>query len=334
MAGTDIAGYVEAMTGARKSSGDEWQVDCPFCSRSGHLYINVEEGEGWDGKLRPAGRWICFGCGQKSMYFEVLLAEVEGISFDAARGMMGHWKVGGYTWKRPQVEAKPDGPRTSWLPPEFEPTTKVWPKYLTERGIDRKLAAEFNLGVCRRHDRCAQCKPNGGCPADMTNRIILPIDCPLGRDFQARAIYKDMQPRYLSGPDCGQLIFGWHTIEESDFAVLVEGPFDALSLARAGYPVGALMGTSLRDGQKELLKKRRRDYVIMLDPLGKDPLAVDKACAIAWELGGTVANNLDAETDPGDERDKAVIDGWINSAILPREALGRALAARIRRLQR
>jgi hypothetical protein len=320
MAGTDLIAYVESMPGARKSAGSEWQVNCPFCGRRQHLYVNVEEGEGWDGKPKPAGRWICFGCGQSSMQFERLLAEAEGISVDAARNMMGHWRAGGFNWKRPSAMGKPEVPRASWLPPEFEPVTKVWPKYLTERGIPRKLAAEFNLGICR--------------TGDFAHRIILPIDCPLGRDFQARAIRPDMQPRYLSGPDCGQLIFGWHTIAESDFAVLVEGPFDALSLARAGYPVGALMGTSLRDGQAELLKQRRRRYVVMLDPLSKDPNAVDKACDIAWKLGGLVGNNLDAESDPGDERDKGVIDRWINSAIEPREALNRALQARITRQRR
>lgn len=337
MSGTDLVGYVESIVGAKRSAGSEWVIDCPFCGKNGRLYINTEVGEGWDGRPKLAGRWICFSCGEKSMSFEKLLAELEGISFDAARNMMGHWKAGGYSWTRPQTLAVPaDSPeqpgRASWLPVEFEPVSKVWPKYLDGRRIPRDIAAEFGLGVCRRHDRCHLCRPSGGCPMDMSHRVILPLDCPLGRDFQARAIPKGMEPRYLSGPDCGQLLFGWHTVETSDTCVIVEGPFDAIALRIAGYPSVAIMGKTLRDGQRELLLRRNRSYVVMLDPIAKDKDAVDKACEIAWLVGGQVGNNLMADIDPGDATgNQAIIDSWVQNAIAPREALSVAMTARISR---
>lgn len=261
----------------------------------------------------------------RSKHFATLMCELDGITFEQARNEIARWKLGGIIWAPPKLELKDKPVDNSWLPPEFEPVSSVWPKYLTRRGVKKHVAIEMGLGVCR--------------SGVFAHRIILPIICPLGSDFQARSItYLDgemerdmLAPRYLSGPTSGQLLFGWSTIEESDTAVLVEGPFDAMALMQCGFPSAAMMGKVLRDGQAQMLSNRCRDYVIMLDPISKDREAIRSACAIAEQLGGLVANNLEADSDPGDmikpqHAGAAVIKRWIEEAIPPSEAMSRALA--------
>lgn len=319
----DLAAYLDSV-GARPSAGSEMVLRCPFCSRSGHLYVNVEAGETWDGKKKPAGRWICFGCGEKSQDFARLMAELDSIPFREARATIAKWRLDGLKFIRPQDQViMPEG---QWLPPEYESCDEVWPKYLTRRNISRDIAKQFKLGVCRHHDKCDKCKPSGGCPRNMANRIILPIECPGGRSFQGRAILPDMEPRYLSGENSGMLLFGWHTIAESDTAAVVEGPFDALKVAQAGIPVVALMGKDLRDPQAQMLRKRRRKYVVALDPMDKDALAIDNACDIAEQLGGEVVTLL--ETDPGDSTEAKIQHAFMHT-IAPQAARLMALQGRL-----
>lgn len=327
---SDVASYLESM-GARPSAGSNWVMKCPFCDRNNHLYCTVEDSEDWDGKKKPAGVWICFGCGEKSREFAVLMAELEGITFQEARATIGKWKLGGIKLRPPSavVPKKVTTADSVWLPAEYEPVgaaDAVWPKYLTRRGISRETALAFKLGVCRRHDRCEHCKPRGGCPKNMAHRIILPIECPAGKSYQARAIDPMMQPRYLSGDNSGQLLFGWHTVAESDFAVIVEGPFDAIQVYQAKLPAVALMGKEIRDPQVLMLRMRRRQYVVALDPLSKDKYAIDSACKIAELLGGKVVVGLD--TDPGDATVDQIVKA-VDGAVEPLEARQMALEVRL-----
>lgn len=298
--------------GARPSAGSEYVIRCPWCDRDGHLYVNTDEGEEWDGKAKPAGRWICFGCGQKSMQFATLLAELDGVSFQEARATIGRWKMGNIRFKRAAAPPPKKDPNAPWLPVEYESVRRIWPRYLTERRISRETAFSFKLGVCR--------------TGPMMDRIILPIDCPAGRSYQARAVLPDMEPRYLSGEGSGQLLFGWHTIADSDLAVIVEGPFDALMVAQAGLPTVALMGKTLRDSQYAMLRQRKRQYYVALDPITKDKTAIDNACEIAERLDGTVIVGLDS--DPGDA-DEAQILASLDTAVLPRLARMTVLGSRL-----
>lgn len=313
---SDVQGYLESM-GAVPSAGVNWVMDCPFCGRAKHLYCTVEESEDWDGKKKPPGVWICFGCGEKSRDFAVLLAELDGVTFAEARATIGRWKLGNVKL-RPPSSYKPKAapaPDTPWLPAEYEPCTEIWPKYLTRREITKATAEAFKLGVCR--------------TGPMAHRIILPIECPAGRSYQARAIDKEVQPRYLSGDNSGQLLFGWHTIESSNDAVIVEGPFDALKVAQAGLPVVALMGKDIRDSQVQMLRMRRRRYTVALDPMTKDALAIDSACKIAELLGGTVVVGL--STDPGDAHEGQILRA-VSEAIPPFDARKLALEGRLARM--
>lgn len=308
-------------------------MDCPFCGKVGRLYANTETGEDSFGKEKPAGRWICFSCGKKSQWLAVLMSELEGIPHHEARAIIGKWKLSGIKFKRHHRKApEPVAPKDSaldWLPAEFESVKDVWPKYLTRRGISKEVAIQLNLGVCRRHDKCDECKPGGGCPRNMAHRIILPIECPLGRDFQARAISADLEPRYLSGPNSGLLLFGWNTIADTNIAVLVEGPFDAIKVIQAGLPSVAMMGKQLRDSQYEMLRKKRRSYVVMLDPINKDAQAIDNAVEIAERLGGMVGVEL--ATDPGDAEEHDIMSAY-HSAMSPRDARSYAQTIRNRHL--
>jgi DNA primase len=276
----DLISYLEA-AGAKPSSNGEWILDCPWCGKSGHLYINGEPSEGADGRPLPPGRFLCFRCGQRGMAFARLMAELEGIPLQQARAAVSRWKVRDIRWKR--ITAPQPAPvGDAWLPPEFEPTTKVWPRYLARRGVSKEVAARFGLGVCR--------------SGDFADRVILPIVCPAGRSFTARSIRTaDEEPlRYKSGPGAGGLLFGWETIAEAKEAVVVEGPFDALRVIAAGLPAVAILGKQLRDAQADmLLAPPHRRYVVMLDPDAREA-----GVAVAGRLRGGVAVGLSA--DPGD----------------------------------
>jgi hypothetical protein len=314
----DIAGYLDSV-GGRPSAGANWVLNCPFCGRSRHLYCTVEESEDWDGRKKPPGVWICFGCGERGRDFAYLLCELEGITLSEARATIARWKLGTVRL-RPASTSVPKrelaDEAAPWLPPEFESVADVWPKYLTTRGITREIALEFNLGVCRKHVKCDQCK-RGGCPRNMAHRIILPIECPAGRSYQARAISDDMEPRYLSGDNSGQLLFGWHTVAESSLAVIVEGPFDTIKVRQAGLPSTALMGKEIRTTQIEMLRMQRREYIVALDPLTKDRYAIESACKIADLLSGRVVVGL--ESDPGASTEEQI---WaaVEGAVEPLEA--------------
>lgn len=311
MADNDIDSYLRSM-GAKPSSGSEVVLDCPFCGKKGRLYVNTEPREEYGGKAKPAGRWICFACGKKSLEFAGLLAELDGISFHEARSTMGKWKMGGIRFRRP-AEHLADVQTAEWLPAEFESVRKVWPRYLDSRNITKETAYQFNLGVCR--------------SGKMAHRIILPIDCPAGKSYQARAILPHTEPRYLSGDNSGQLLFGWHTIEQTDLAILVEGPFDCINVAQAGLPCVALMGKQLRDSQYEMLRKRRRRYIVALDPMTKDKTAIDNACDIAHQLSGSVVFGM--LTDPGDATVAQIQHAVTQLALPPREARAKVLQHRL-----
>ncbi len=107
-------------------------------------------------------------------------------------------------------------------------------------------------------------------------RITFPIRDTAGRvvSFGGRAL-RDDEPKYLNGPetdvyDKGRTLFRLsetaREIRDAGRAVVVEGYFDAVSLAARGIPgVVAVCGTALGDAHAALLRRWTDTVVLLLD---------------------------------------------------------------------
>jgi len=276
--------------GARPVMGDEWIVSCPFCGKSGHLYVNVEPTD-----EKPAGRWLCFRCGESSRSFARLYAELEGIDISDARREVARMIIGpvskipvspgASSCKTPSVAPAGSEGIDSFLPDEFVPVWDRgrwhWPGYLEKRRVPRELARAHGLGFCRR--------------GPFANRIVFPLVCPNGKSFTARSVLPEhLQPlRYKSGPGAGALVFGWFSAEGKEEVVITEGPFDALRVLETGRSGVALWGKQLRDSQAALLRPFQRKVVLL------DGDALPDALRVARRLGAGVLVAT-VPTDPGD----------------------------------
>jgi len=314
--------------GARRSSGSEYIMKCPWCMKRQHLYINSEPGVDSDGNDLPAGRFICFSCDEKSLSILKLVVEVDGIEWHEARKLLWAWRVGHIEFKRINpsatkatvAETKPE--RDGTLPPEFEPlwdgTKWLWPKYLTRRGLDRDLACRMGLGVCR--------------SGEYVDRVIMPIVCPNGSSFTARSIKPDAYLRYKAGPNAGRLLYGWQGLDGTKDGLIVEGPFDCLAAYQAGIPSVALMGLRLRDEQLDMLASSKTKWTVMLDGSAD---ALTSAARIARKLPGTrVAYCPAGRKDPGESTAEELRASYANSVPADEARLAALAAVEEERSQR
>jgi DNA primase len=108
------------------------------------------------------------------------------------------------------------------------------------------------------------------------NRIIVPIKNQKGDyvGFGGRS-FGDEQPKYLNSPqsdifDKSRLLFGLYqaekAIREKDFAILVEGYFDQITLYQYGFQnTVATLGTAFTEFHAELLKRYTDKIVVVFD---------------------------------------------------------------------
>jgi DNA primase len=237
--------------------------DCPWCGKSGHFYVDSEE-----------GHYICFACGDINpsvgKYMIGLIAHVEGVSKSEARKFIMRNRVEFRRKETPKTlvdkiskmadeNIEADAVDYS-LPPEFIPVYRngkwSFPVYLKERGVKKSTAKEWGLGWARKGRY-------GG-------RVIIPVSCPNGNSFTARDVTGDQDPKYLNptGADHGRLLLGWEHHNIKGDVVIVEGPMDAIKLWQHGFPALALMGKVLHVEQMVMLASKPYDtsITIMLDP--------------------------------------------------------------------
>lgn len=268
----DFSAYLYGrLDNPRRSSGAEVVADCPWCSKSGHLYANTE-----------TGAFICFKCNDenpsKGKTIYGLIAKLEGLSIAQAKAMVFR-QVFKFERRRSAeaepaklserlrsikgVEAFAEKSEPINIPPPKE-MIPVWdgkkwrvPKYMTGRGFTREAMATFRMGFANR----------GGI---LRGRIVMPFECPNGRSFTARATRTDQEPRYYNPPDsgAGRLLYGWEqSAREDSELVIVEGPLDAVRLWQNGIGAVALLGKALKDEQLLLIARLRLTGVtVMLDP--------------------------------------------------------------------
>jgi DNA primase len=127
--------------------------------------------------------------------------------------------------------------------------------YLKNRGITPETAREFGVGFF-------------GGKGSMHGRVVIPIHNERGEllAYAGRSI-DGSEPKYKlpAGFHKSLELYNLHRVGESDGVILVEGFFDAMKVAQSGFPVLALMGSSLSSRQEELVVQRFKRVVLMFD---------------------------------------------------------------------
>jgi len=205
--------------------------------------------------------------------------------------------------------------------------------YLARRGLDDEAARRFGLGFAPpgwdgllRHlvakgfqpEDLVQAglvvpRPSGSGVYDRFRaRVTFPIRDSAGRviSFGGRAVGED-EPKYLNGPetaayDKGRTLFRLfevaQEIRQTERAVVVEGYFDAVSLAAAGVPgVVAVCGTALGPEHVKLLHRWTPRVVLFFDGDGAGRRATHTALSplLAAGMTASVATAPDG-LDPDD----------------------------------
>lgn len=127
--------------------------------------------------------------------------------------------------------------------------------YLAGRGITEETARAFGVGFF----------PGKG---TMYGRLVIPIQNAQGDlvAYAGRSI-DGTEPRYKfpAGFHKSLELFNLHRVIGEHSVVLVEGYFDCMKVAQAGYPCVALMGATMSTVQEELLGEHFASVVVMLD---------------------------------------------------------------------
>jgi DNA primase len=144
-------------------------------------------------------------------------------------------------------------------------------------------------------------------------RITFPIMNEGGRviAFTARALDADEKggPKYLNSPETalyskGQVLFNLdkarQAIRQQNFALLVEGQMDCISVFAAGVtPVIATSGTAFTEQQARLLRRYSTRVVVNFDPDTAGTNAAEKSIALLTEEGFEVrVVTLEGGLDP------------------------------------
>ena len=157
--------------------------------------------------------------------------------------------------------------------------------YLEGKKIPLRLAEKTGLIIS---------KDTGGFYDRFRGRLIFPIENLSGTvvAFGGRSIGSDM-PKYLNSPESpvytkGRVLYGMSktkdAIRDRDYAVLVEGYVDLLSLWNGGVNnVVATLGTALTREQVELIRRFTRNVAVIFDPDEAGRHAVERSLQLFLE---------------------------------------------------
>jgi DNA primase len=210
-------------------------------------------------------------------------------------------------------------------------------EYLTGRGLSAEAITAFRIGYApdsysTMRDRfqsafdaevlrgsglfSAKDQAEGGSGsmyARFRKRITFPIRNEAGRviAFTARALDNDEKagPKYLNSPETplytkGHVLFNLdkakQAIRQFEFALLVEGQMDCISVYMAGITnVLATSGTAFTEAQVRLLARHTRQVVVNFDPDTAGANAAEKSIALLIEEGFSVkVVTLEGGLDP------------------------------------
>ena len=190
---------------------------------------------------------------------------------------------------------------------------KLAAAYLEDRGLTKDAIAQFGIGYAPSGgdtlfrllkpkynekllvDSGLVSRDQGGRFFDrFRRRITFPISNESGKivAFGARALGEDM-PKYLNSPETpiyskSNVLYHMDRAKEGirrqDFAILVEGYMDAISVAGAGISnVVASCGTSLAESQIKLLGRFTRRVIVNYDPDAAGQSATERSLTLLLE---------------------------------------------------
>jgi len=232
----------------RRSGRDQLRGRCPLHGGEGRETFHVNTAE---------QVFHCFSCGAGGSVLD-LVAAVEGCGLREAAQKLTEWgSVGGNgaPWQKATVtkRIRPAPPLRFRLR-----GVDVRHPYLASRGIGEATAREFGVGFYAG-------------PGLMSQRLVIPIEDEAGRlvGYAGRSL-DGSEPRYRfpAGFAKSQVVFNLQraAATRQSTVIVVEGFFDCLKVHQAGFgSVVALMGSDLYEPQREMLVRRFRQIVVMLD---------------------------------------------------------------------
>jgi DNA primase len=112
-----------------------------------------------------------------------------------------------------------------------------------------------------------------------SNRLVIPFlyqDKIVG--WTARAV-NDIKPKYLSEQQPGYVFNLDNQLDEREFVIVSEGPFDALSIDGC-----AILGAEIKDSQNYLLKRLGKEVVLVPDRDHEGSRTVEQALDYGWSV--------------------------------------------------
>jgi len=195
------------LRGDPRPSGNQLVYEhCPVCGHGGwKFYVNPD-----------TGGWFCFAGSHNSGGFIVPQVTWGDCSMTKLLQQMVQEATAVAEW--PEIEV-----------PSPKPLGELAHCYLYRRGISPNYARI--LGLCESY-----CYPG---------RVVIPVFWRGTMVYWTARAYTDVYPKYLSAPGKRPLYVVLPEDNIPSPVVLVEGPFDAIRVAQAGYTGVALLGKTL-----------------------------------------------------------------------------------------
>jgi len=190
-------------------------------------------------------------------------------------------------------------------------------RYLTSRGLSKESIETFKLGYANDHwdslvnalseakispqisthgELIRKRQDHSGFYDFFRSRLMFPIQNNLGQviAFGGRVL-DEGQPKYLNSPETpvfqkSKTLYGLFQaakhIRTQDYAILVEGYMDVITLHQAGLPLAlAPMGTALTPEQAKILARSTRNIVVLFDGDLAGQSAAARALPILFQAG-------------------------------------------------
>jgi DNA primase len=314
---------------ALKKAGRSYKGLCPFHHEKTPSFVVTPE----------RGTWHCFGCGEGGNAFAFLMRH-ENLTFpEAVRTLAAELGIEIPETDSGERGVFESVLRANALAHEHYRRAldgeagRAARDYLAGRGLDAEACARFGLGFAPdrwegvvealRRARIpgevaeraglARARPSGGHYDLLRGRVVFPIQDARGRviAFGGRALGADQEPKYLNSPESPvfrkrEAFYGLpgalEPIRSSGRAIVVEGYFDQIALARAGLGEAlATCGTALSEEHARALARRTRNAVLLFDGDEAGQRAMLRALEVMLPAGLRVrAAALPGGLDPDD----------------------------------
>jgi DNA primase len=268
---------------------------CPWCHVSNKQFaVNY-----------TSGQYNCFRekCGQRGRNIKYLIAHVEGITAKEVENKYDLQKTGNETIEfasakfKQSIKTDIDSLK---LPDQYTKFTfndknafeKRFLTYLTNRGISKDTIEKFELGYCF--------------TGKYEDRIIVPINTLDFKGFTGRSILDVSEEKYKNehGEWKQKALVGYNefiALNNIDYVIVCEGPFDCLKLYTYGFNCVALQGKDAHQQQINILCSlpKNTKIIIMLDPEVKNSV-IDNICSrIYLKHPEVFVAKLELGVDPG-----------------------------------